>query len=138
MRRMIVTSVTLLAGVLLCAAPASAQLVANGTSLTVTTANAVATFSGPDLVGFVNSLTSESYLKNPSAGNLAFVDTIASTGQALQPSNWTIGPETGTGLPLATITSHDAVRTFTLSVKVDPASQDIVLHSSANVSAAGV
>ena len=131
-------SVTLLFGALLCADPASAQVVASGKSLTVTTANAVATFNGPDLVGFVNSLTNETYLKNPSAGELAQVDTIASTGQALQSSNWTIGSEPGTGLPLATITSSDSVRTFTLTVKIDPASQEIVLRCGASVSTAGL
>ena len=52
----------------LLARSASAQLAANGKSLTVTTSNAVATFTGPDLVGFVNSLTGESYLTHPSDG----------------------------------------------------------------------
>ena len=117
---------------------ADAQMVANGKTLTVTTANAVATFSGPDLVGFVNSLTSETYLKKPSSGDLAQVDAITNTGQALQSSNWTIGLEPGTGVPLATITSQDSVRTFTLTVKIDAATQEIVLRSSASVTSGGV
>jgi hypothetical protein len=116
----------------------TSSIVASGKSLTVTTANAVATFSGADLVGFVNSLTGESYLKKPSGGDLTVVDTIAYTGQSLQASNWAVGVEPGTGLPLATITSHDSVRTFTMTVKVDPASQEIVLRSSAGASSPGV
>ena len=36
------------------AVPAGAQIAASGRTLTVTTTNAVATFSGADLVGFVN------------------------------------------------------------------------------------
>src|SRR5690349_13396105 len=81
---------------------AAAQLVANGTSLTVTTANAVATFAGPDLVGFVNSATSETYLKNPTGGELASINAYSSSG-AWVVSNWSIGVEGGTGDPLATI-----------------------------------
>jgi hypothetical protein len=110
----------------------SSLIVANGKSLTVTTANAVATFAGPDLVGFVNALTGESYLKNPSSGNLARVDAITSTGQGLQPSNWAVAAG------IATITSSDSVRTLTITVRIDPASQEIVLRSSAGVTTPGV
>src|SRR5262245_20805138 len=92
---------------------ASAQLVANGTALTVTTTNAVATFAGPDLVGFVNSATGETYLKNASAGQLSGVNAFSASGNWTI-SNWTIGAEAGTGVPLATITAHDSVRTLTL------------------------
>src|SRR4051812_41893695 len=116
----------------------AASLQANGTTLTVTSANAVATFSGADLVGFVNSLTGEQYLKQPSIATLANVDVITPTGQALQVSNWSVGTESGTGLPLASVTLSDAVRTMTVTVKIDPASQEIVLRSSATVSTAGV
>lgn len=85
---------------------ADAQIVANGKTLTVTTTNAVATFNGPDLVGFVNSVTSETYLKKPSNGDLVQVDAIGSTGQSLQSSSWSVGTEAGTGVPLATITTR--------------------------------
>lgn len=120
------------------ATPPSSTIVAGGKSLTVTTANAVATFSGADLVGLVNSLTAESYLRNPSSGDLTVVDTITPTGRALQASDWALGTEPGTGLPLAAITSHDAVRTFTLTVKVDPTTQEIVLRASASATSPGV
>jgi hypothetical protein len=128
----------LFAWALLAARVVEAQLAANGKTLTATTANAVATFSGPDLVGFVNSLAGESYLKKPSSGDLAQVDAITNTGQALQSSSWTIGSEPGTGVPLATITSQDSVRTFTLTVKIDAATQEIVLKASAGVTSGGV
>jgi hypothetical protein len=123
---------------LLHARVADAQIVATGKTLTVTTTNAVATFNGPDLVGFANSLTSEMYLKKPSNGDLVQVDAITSTGQGLQTSNWTIGTESGTGSPLATIMAQDSIRTITMTVKIDPASQEIVLHSSASVTSGGV
>src|SRR5262249_48230250 len=126
-----VASALLLAGVLLMrAAPASAQLVANGTTLTVTTTNAVATFKGADLVGFTNSLTGENYLKKASNGELAFVDTIPFINTAFSLPPWTIGTEAGTGQPLATLIRTDGVRTtFTMTVKIDPASQEIVIRT---------
>jgi hypothetical protein len=116
---------------------ASAQLVASGRSLTVTTANATASFIGPDLVGFVNALTNETYLTNPSIGELARVNGIASAG-SLQSSNWTIGVEPGTGHPIATITGQEGARNLTLTVKIDPVSQEVVLRLSGSIAPAGL
>jgi hypothetical protein len=120
------------------AATQTSGMVANGTTLTVTTANAVATFAGLDLVGFVNALTNETYLKKPSNGHFATVNALSATPPAQQLSNWTIGAEPGTGLPLATITSNDFLRLQTLTVKIDPATQEIVLRASASVASPGV
>ena len=61
---------------------ARAQIVASGRTLSVTTTNAVATFTGADLVGFVNRLTGESYLRNPSSGELAVVNVITPLARA--------------------------------------------------------
>ena len=118
--------------------PAAAQLSANGASLTVTTSNAVATFAGPDLVGFRNLLTSESYLTKPTTGTLAWINMLTPTGLPFQASNWSVGTESGTGLPLATITVQDTVRTLTLQVKVDPSSQEMVVRVNAHASSAGL
>ena len=137
-RRLMTACIVGMAVGLCLAESTSAQVVASGKTLTATTTNAVATFNGADLVGFVNTLTGESYLRKPSAGDLAIVNTIASTGQGLQATDWSITAEAGTGLPLATIIVHDPVRTLTVSVKVDPVSQEIVLRSSASVTTPGV
>ncbi len=120
------------------ARPQQALLAANGTSLTVTTSHSVATFARADLVGFTNTLTGETYLRNPSAGQLAAVDTVTSTGQVLQASNWTVAPEPGTGVPVATITLSDASRTFVMSVREDPVSGDIVVRTNATSSVPGL
>jgi hypothetical protein len=117
---------------------ARAQIVASGRTLTVTTTNAVATFSGADLVGFVNRLTGESYLRKPSSGELAAVNVITPTGQGLQSSDWATGIDAGSGQPMATIEVRDSIRVLTLSVRIDPASREIVLRSSASAGAAGV
>jgi hypothetical protein len=49
---------------------AQGQLVAAGQALPVTTANATATFQGPDLVGLANAATGETYLKLPTSSPL--------------------------------------------------------------------
>lgn len=113
---------------------ASAQIAASGQTLTVTTANAVATFKGPDLVGLVNALTGEPYLKLPSNGLLASVNTFVGQPGAFLPSDWTVGIEPGTGLPIATMTVASPSRLLVLTVRVDPATQEIVIGSSASVS----
>lgn len=137
-RRGMTVCLVALVAALWSAREAHAQIVPDGRTLTVTTANAVATFTGADLVGFVNRLTGESYLRKPSSGELAEVNVITPTGQGLQPSNWMTGTDAGSGQPNATIEVKDSVRVLTLSVRIDPASQEIVVRSSATAGAAGV
>jgi len=115
---------------------ASAQIVSNQKSLTVTSPNAILTFAGADLVGFTNTLTNEVYLKKPSTGELASINTITGTGQSLQSSNWTIG--TAGGVSFASITVNDSVRTLTLTVKIDAATGEVVIKSTASVTNAGL
>jgi len=117
---------------------AQTGLVANGTSLAVTTSHSVATFARADLVGFTNTLTGETYLRNASTGQLASVDTITNTGQSLQASNWTIAPDPGTGVPVATITLGDVSRTLVMTVRIDPVTDEIVIRTSATTSVAGL
>jgi len=114
------------------------QLAANGTSLTVTTANTIATFAGADLVGYQNRLTGETYLTKPSHGELAIVNTMQSTGLTLQTSNWSVAPEGGTGAPLAVITVSDSVRSLTLKVKIDTATDEIIVKPSATTTMPGL
>ena len=117
---------------------AQSGLVVNGTTLTATTSNAVATFNRADLVGFQNILTGENYLRLPSNGDLAAINTIASTGQSLQASNWAIGAEPGTGHTRATMTLTDSVRSMLVAVKVDPDTQEIVLKTTSAVATPGL
>ena len=105
-----------------------AQVVASGQNLTVTTANATATFQGPDLAGFTNRATGESYLKCPPSSPLMNLETLASTGEDLSASDWTTSTDPGSGATVASLTMHDSVRTVTINVKVDSASQEIVIQ----------
>lgn len=119
------------------AAPVQAQLAASGSSLTVTTGNAVATFTGPDLVGLVNRATGESYLTNPSSGELAAVNAMHSGGP-LTWAGWTIGTDAATGQPQATLIGQRSGSTLRLAITTDGATQEIVLRLSASVSTAGL
>ncbi len=109
-----------------------AQIAANGQQLTVTTANTVATFQGPDLVGLTNTLTGESYLKSPSATPLMNLETLAGPSYSLQASTWT-----GGGATSASLTMQDSVRAVTIAVTVDPASQEIVITLSGQTTQPG-
>jgi len=105
-----------------------AQVVASGEKLTVTTANATAIFQGPDLAGFTNRATGGSYLKLPPSSPLMNLETLAPTGETLSASDWTTSTDLGTGATVASLTMQDSVRAVTISVKVDSASQEIVIQ----------
>ena len=111
-----------------------AQVAANGDQLTVTTANAVATFRGPDLAGFTNSLTGESYLRLPATSPLSSLVTLGGSASTLRSSGWTKGADSGT----ATLTESDSIRTYTITVSVDAASQEIVVRVGGQSSTPGL
>lgn len=113
-------------------ATAYGQIVASGSTLTVTTPNAKATFLGADLVGFQNLATSESYLTSPPASSVAGLDTLTSNGQPFASANWTSDGTT------ASLTLQDSTRTILMTVRIDAASQEIVIHFSGSSTQAGV
>lgn len=115
-----------------------AQVLASGQKLTVTTANATATFQGPDLAGFTNRATGESYLKLPPSSPLMNLETLASTGETLSASAWSTSTDSGTGATVASLTMQDSVRTVTIRIKIDQASQEIVIQFSGQSKQAGV
>ncbi|HTP97859.1 MAG TPA: DUF6259 domain-containing protein [Casimicrobiaceae bacterium] len=116
--------------------PAHAQIVASGQALTVTTANAVATFQGPDLAGLTNTATGESYLRLAPSSPLANLETLAGPGQLVAASDWTTSVQNGT--TVASLTVQDSIRSVTLAVSVDAASQEIVIKMSGQATQAGV
>jgi hypothetical protein len=115
---------------------AVAQIVASGQTLTVTTTNATATFQGPDLVGLTNATTGESYLRSASPTPLMNLEMQGSPSQNLQASNWTTSTQGGT--TVASLTMQDSMRSVTISVKVDSASQEIVIRVSGQATQTGV
>ena len=119
------------------AGTANAQLAASGSTLTATTPNLAATFTGADLVGLANRVTGESYLRFPTGGELATV-TPMNGGRSLPLAAWTLGADPGTGQPRAVLTTSEGGRTLTLGVKIDAATGEIVLRLAASVSAPGL
>jgi hypothetical protein len=117
--------------------PVQAQLVASGSTLTVTTGNALATFTGPDLVGLLNRVTGETYLTNPSSGDLAALNASHSAG-ALGWTNWTIGTDPATGQAAATLNGQRSGSNLTLVVRIDGTTQEVVLRLSGSVSTPGL
>jgi hypothetical protein len=118
--------------------PAFGQMTADGLKLTVATANAVATFHGPDLVGFTNVLTGEPYLRLPPAAPLLRVEPAPPSGQALEPSSWLVANQPGAEATSATLTMRGNNRSATVAVRVDPASQEIVITLSAQAASPGL
>jgi len=116
---------------------AHAQIVAAGQNLTVTTTNCVATFKRADLTGFTNVLTGEAYLNLPTSTALANLETITATGLPLEASNWVLSPAPGGGT-VATLTMADSIRTLVMTVRVDAASQEVVVRVSGGASKPGI
>jgi hypothetical protein len=115
---------------------ALAQVVATGQNLTITTTNLTATFQGPDLAGLTNTLTGESYLKSPPAAPLMNLEIQGTASQSLQASSWTTSNSSGT--TIASLTMQDSVRSITVAVNVDSASQEIVIKLSGQATQTGV
>jgi Domain of unknown function (DUF6259) len=105
-----------------------------GTGLTVTSGNLVATFRGAEVVGIVNQLTGESYLRAPTAATLVDLRMTTATANALAPlGNWTLDAA-GTS---ATLTFFDSTRNVTLAVSVDPGTQEVVVVLDGHVNQGG-
>ncbi|MBI3680426.1 MAG: hypothetical protein HY235_08520 [Acidobacteria bacterium] len=99
-----------------------ADLRVNGDTLTVTTADAVASFRGADLAALSNTLTGENYLRSGPAPSLIGMDLIQPTGEPLASSGWILS-----GQQAASITFADSVRTVSMQVSIDPDTGEIVI-----------
>src|SRR5262245_39803112 len=109
---------------MMAAAVRAATLSPQGTNLTVTSTNLQVSFRRADIVGIVNRLSGESYLRNPSSNQQL---NLALTQPPSQPLNaagsWTVNAA-GTS---ASLIFSDSNRKVSIAVAADPASQEIVL-----------
>ncbi len=110
----------------------AAQFEAQGANLTVRSGDVEASFRGPDVVSLTNRLTGESYLKTGAGGTLSNLITAASSDE-LDAGVWTV-----TGAGEATLAASDGVRSLTVTVRVDPATQEIVVRVAGASAQAGV
>jgi hypothetical protein len=118
---------------LVCLGELRADIAVNGDTLTVATANTIATFRGGDLVALANPLTGESYLRSVTTPSLLGMDLIQPTGETLTESDWSLSDD-----QIASITFSDSVRQIYLQVSIDPDTQEIVIILSAQSGRAGV
>lgn len=116
----------------------SAQIIADGEKLTVTTENAEVVFQGPNLIGFTNRLTGDSYANGTASPPLANLERTGAAGQALHSAGWSITNPSGTAGAVATLLASDSNRTLTLAVSVDPASQEVLVRISGRSTTPGI
>jgi hypothetical protein len=110
-----------------------ATFTANGTNLTVASSNIQVSFSGADVVGITNLLTSESYLRSPSPNMQLNLTLVTPPTQGLAASGgWMVSGSS------ATLSFTDSNRLVSVTVSVDPATQEVVVSLNGTASSGGV
>jgi hypothetical protein len=108
---------------------------AQGTNLTVTSDKLQVSFAGADVVGISNQLTGESYLRNPSPKMQLDLTLTQAPSQALAASGpWTVDSSGAS----ASLTLIDSNRTVSITVSVDPATQEVVVNLDGKAQQGGV
>lgn len=104
-----------------------------GTNLTVTSNNLQVSFRGADVVGIVNQLTGETYLRAPSQNMQLNLTLVQSPTAGLAPvGNWTLSGST------ANLSLTDSNRVVSVTVTVDPNTQEIVVDLTGTAQHGGV
>src|ERR1017187_2018419 len=101
-----------------------AGIQANGQQLTVDTTTLTAVFRGADLIQLTNKSTGESYIRAPSSSSLLDLQSMQPTGGPLPASAWSISSGS------ATASFSQGPRTASLTVNIDPQTQEVVLNIS--------
>ena len=110
-----------------------ATFTANGTNLTVASSSIQVSFSGADVVGITNLLTSESYLRNPSSNMQLNLTLVTPPTQGLAASGgWVVNGSS------ATLSFTDSNRIVSVTVSVDPTTQEVVVDLTGTVASGGV
>ncbi len=128
-----ITRSALLLILLFASSALAATFTAQGTNLTVTSGTLQVSFSGGDVTGIKNLLTSEIYMRNPSTNmqlNLNLVQ-AATTGLPAVGA-WTVNGS------VASLSFSDSNRTVSVNITVDPATQEIVVNLTGTAQHGGV
>ncbi len=104
-----------------------------GPNLTVNSPNATVSFQGPDVTSIVNQLTGESYLRATAPVTLSGLLT-SGVSNALTAGSWIVN----NGGTSATLKATDGIRSISITVSVDPATQEIVANLSGQSTQAGL
>ncbi len=105
-----------------------------GTNLVVTSDKLKVSFRGAEVVGILNQITGESYLGSPGPNSFFGLQSAVSPSPTLFSGNWALSG----GGTAATFTASDATRIMSLTVSVDPRTQDVVLNADGKTNQAGV
>lgn len=113
---------------LLLAMPARADIEISGDRLTLTTANFIAYFRGPDLIRLTNRLTNEQHVRQASPiASMLEMSMLEPTGKPMRWTDWRQGKVESANPDAAMISLNDLTRSVWMSVIVDPETQDIVI-----------
>ena len=106
-----------------------------GTNLVVASNTLQVRFTGADVSGIANLLTGETYVRNPSSLMQLNLTLAQPPSQGLAASGtWTVN-SSGTS---ASLTFTDSNRTITVSVSVDPVTQEVVVDLDGKATQGGV
>ena len=112
---------------------AGATFTVQGTNLTVTSHNLQVSLSGADVVGITNRLTGESYLRSPSPTMQLNLTLMQPPTQALAAVGaWTVNGST------ASLNFTDPTRSVSVTVTVDPSTQEVVIGLTGTAQSGGV
>ncbi len=113
----------------------AATFMAQGTNLTVASDAIQVSFNGADVVAVTNQLTGESYLRNPSPNRLLNLKLVQASDQTLSASgDWAMSSDGKS----AALGFTDSNRTISVTVSVDPATQEIIVDLDGHANQGGV
>ncbi len=110
--------------------------VSNGL-LVVTTRSIQVAFEGYTIASMKNLLTGETHIANPGPG-LIDLNLENATGQLLQPGSWTLQSDASTGQQVGTLSISDSQRQVTMTVGLDPNSDDVIVRLGGTSAVPGV
>lgn len=111
-----------------------ATFTAQGATLTVSTATLQVSFNGADVVAVTNTLSGESYLRNPSSATQLNLAMVQPPGSPLAAGVWTVNSAGSS----ATLTVTDSNRTVTVTVSADPGTGQVVVDLDGQAKQGGV
>jgi hypothetical protein len=119
-------------------APLRAQMLAQGSALTITTPSMTATLQNADLVHLGNTITGENYLQPNNTASLLDLTMLNPSGATLRFTNWSVQKNKSTGQNVASIAFQDSTRSGTFNITVDPQTQELVVTLQGSSHSAGV
>src|SRR6516162_2988557 len=110
--------------------PPAGPVSLSGNVLTVDSANLTVTFTGAAVTSLTNKATGESYIAQPGSSWFV-VNMLNPDSQTLAAGNWTLGTDPSTNQTVGMITYTGSSQSASLTVGVDPNTNEIFVRASA-------